>query len=233
MLQAALLWFKFNPHDPCMKNPKKKGSQHTITFHVDDLKSSHKNPKVNNKFERWLQTKQSEHGKVKARRGKKHDCSGMMLGCSKKGKSQNWHVRPCGRHTEEVSNEAQQQRHGINAYNGQSKKLNKERSKALHTVVAKGLFASKRARPDTQPTVALLCARVKDPKKSDWKKLIRLMKCLNSTKGKKLTLSADDIWLVKWFVDASFAVRAGFKSHAGATMTLGKGAAQSISANFF
>ena len=77
MLQATLLWynkfhedleegFKFNPYDPCIMNWTRKGSQHMIRFHMDDLKSSHKNPKVNDKFEKWLQTKYGELGKVKA-----------------------------------------------------------------------------------------------------------------------------------------------------------------------
>ena len=40
----------------------------------------------------------------------------------------------------------------------------------FHTFVAKGLFASKTARPDIQPTIAILLMRVKEPTKGDWKK---------------------------------------------------------------
>ena len=52
--KPALLWykkfrkdleaqgFKFNPYDPCVANWKVKGSQHTILFHVNDLKCSHR-----------------------------------------------------------------------------------------------------------------------------------------------------------------------------------------------
>ena len=58
MLVASLLWyknfrsdledhgFKFNPYDPCVANKEIEGSQQTVCFHVDDLKSSHINPKV-------------------------------------------------------------------------------------------------------------------------------------------------------------------------------------------
>jgi hypothetical protein len=42
------------------------------------------------------------------------------------------------------------------------------------------------------------------------------------------TLSADDLRVVKWYVDASFAVHPDFKSHTGAVMMLGKQAMQSI-----
>jgi hypothetical protein len=57
---------------------------------------------------------------------------------------------------------------------------------------------------------------------------MRVMKYLNGTKGENLTLSADNLRVVKWYVDTSFAVHPDFKSHTGAMMTLGKGAMQSI-----
>ena len=39
-----------------------------------------------------------------------------------------------------------------------------------------------------------------------------------------LTLEADDILsVIKWYVDASFAVHPDMKSHTGGAMTLGKG----------
>jgi hypothetical protein len=57
---------------------------------------------------------------------------------------------------------------------------------------------------------------------------MRVMKYLNGTRNEYLTLSADDLRVVKWYVDASFAVHPDFKSHTGAVMTLGKGAMQSI-----
>ena len=54
---------------------------------------------------------------------------------------------------------------------------------AKDTMVAKALFLSKRACPDIQPTVAVLCTRVQEPNESDWNKLTRLMKYLNDTRG--------------------------------------------------
>jgi hypothetical protein len=68
-LVATLMWyqqfkkdletvgFKFNPYDPCIANRKVNGSTHTIKFHVDDLKSSHIDPKVNDQFIKWLNHK--------------------------------------------------------------------------------------------------------------------------------------------------------------------------------
>jgi hypothetical protein len=62
MMKSALLYYKkfrkdieaigfqVNPYDPCVANRMIDGNQHTVTWHVDDLKSSHVNPKVNDKF---------------------------------------------------------------------------------------------------------------------------------------------------------------------------------------
>jgi hypothetical protein len=48
-------------------------------------------------------------------------------------------------------------------------------------------------------------------------------------KNDVLTLEADDTHIVKWDVDAAFAVHDDFRSHTGATLTLGSGAILSAS----
>ncbi|CAJ1934800.1 unnamed protein product [Cylindrotheca closterium] len=62
MLEASMLWYKklredmekhgfvFNPYDGCIANKIVNGKQQTIQFHVDDLLSSHIDPKVNDDF---------------------------------------------------------------------------------------------------------------------------------------------------------------------------------------
>jgi hypothetical protein len=113
--------------------------------------------------------------------------------------------------------------------NPRSRKLDQNKAEEFHTAVAKGLFASTRARPDIQPTIAFLCTRVREPTEEDWNKLQRLMKFLNSTQDDVLTLSADGSNVIKWHVDAAFAVHPDFKSHTGAVATMGKGAIKAIS----
>ena len=78
--------FVFNSYDPCVANRERDGKQHTVVFHVDDLKSSHVNSKVNDEFATWLVKKYGAHGKVKVHRGKVHDYLGMTFDYSKKGK---------------------------------------------------------------------------------------------------------------------------------------------------
>jgi hypothetical protein len=249
MLEAALLWYKkfrheleqeefiFNPYDPCVANRQRNGSQHTILFHVDDLKSSHIDPKINDQFEEWLQDNYGQHGKVVTHRGKIHEYLGMEIDYTEKGKVIFGMIKYVENMIKDFpmklkSTDIAQTPAGDGLFNeGQGKKLPTERAEAYHTSVAKGLFLCKRARPDIQPTVAVLCTRVKGPNEADWGKLVRLMKYLNGSKKRRLTLSAGNIRCIKWYVDASFAVHPDFKSHTGAAMIFdeGEGAVQSVS----
>jgi hypothetical protein len=246
MLQAALLWYKkfqkeleengfiFNPYDPCVANRMVNGKQQCIRFHVDDLMSSHVDPKVNDDFLKWLNEMYGNYGEVKATRGNTHDYLGMTLIFKDKKVTVDM--------TDYVENmlaefplklkksETAMTPAGDNLLNfGAGKKLEKERAEIFHMTVARGLFLTKRARPDIQPTIAVLCTRVKEPNTSDWEKLVRMMKYLNGTRKLKLVLGADDLRSIKWSVDASFAVHPDFKSHTGAVQTFGHGAVQSMS----
>jgi hypothetical protein len=75
--------------------------------------------------------------------------------------------------------------------------LNKTRSEELHTFVAKGSFACKRARPDIHTATTFLCTGVKKPNETDWEKLLRMMRYLNGTKDEVLFVSADDLHVIK------------------------------------
>ena len=73
-------------YDPCVANRMVKGKQQTVVFHVDDLKCSHVDKKVNSNFLNWLNQKYGEYGEVKATRGKVHDYLSMKIDFSDKGK---------------------------------------------------------------------------------------------------------------------------------------------------
>ena len=70
-----------NPHDPCAANKMINGKQMTVSWHVDDLKVSHKDTNEVTGFINWLKTKckDKEIGVVKATRGKVHEHLGMTL----------------------------------------------------------------------------------------------------------------------------------------------------------
>eukprot|EP00957_Ditylum_brightwellii_P197541 15049821-Ditylum_brightwellii.AAC.1 len=48
--------FETNPYGVCVANRMVNRKQHTVTWHVNDVKSSHVNPKVNNAFHHWCES---------------------------------------------------------------------------------------------------------------------------------------------------------------------------------
>jgi len=68
------------------------------------------------------------------------------------------------------------------------------------------LYATKHARPDTCTSIAFLTTRVCEPDKDDWAKLCHLMKYIRDTHKIPLILSANGSGILKWWVNASFAI---------------------------
>ena len=102
-------------------------------------------------------------------------------------------------------------------------KLDDEKASTFHTITAKGLFACKRARGDIQTAIAFLTTRVLEPDLDDWKKLKRLIQYLYGTKDMILTLSADNMSIFKWYIDAAHTVHPDMKGHTGAVLIMGTG----------
>ena len=94
-----------------------------------------------------------------------------------------------------------------------SPKIEKEMREDFHTFTARGLFACKRAQPNTATAISVLTTRVQNPSVDDWNKLICYMQYVKQTWKDVLTLSADSLNVIKWYVDASFAVHPDFCSH--------------------
>jgi hypothetical protein len=101
--------------------------------------------------------------------------------------------------------------------------LGKQLKDAFHTVVAKTLFATKRARPDTCTAVAFLTTRVDKSTDKDWRKLKHLVGYLKKTRDLPLILSSDNTSIVKWWVDGSYATHPDMRGHTGAGLSLGRG----------
>jgi Reverse transcriptase (RNA-dependent DNA polymerase) len=242
-LKAALLFwkrlthelktigFEVNPYDVCVMNKEINGAQCTILWHVDDLKISHVDPNVVtdviNKIEGVFGT---EDAPLTQTRGKVHDYHGMTIDFTKPGKVVFFMIdyikgmltglpedmegespTPAANHLFDVHPESE------------NMLLDKPTSDMFHHNVAKLLFLCKRARPDIQTAVSFLCTRVKNPDTDDYKKLSKVMKYLRGTVNMPLTLEANDVQIVKWWVDASFAVHPDMKSHTGGAMSLGRG----------
>jgi hypothetical protein len=102
-------------------------------------------------------------------------------------------------------------------------KLSAECATAFHHIVAKALYITKRARPDICVAIAFLTTRVREPDVDDWRKLHHLICYLRVTEDLKLTLSANGLGVLKWYVDSSYAVHPNMRGQTGGGLTLGKG----------
>jgi hypothetical protein len=93
------------------------------------------------------------------------------------------------------------------------------------------LFVTNRARPDVQLPISFLSSRVTCADEDDWRKLKRMLQYLNGTIDMPLTLSIDNISVVKTWVDAAYGVHNdNMRSQTGGTIMMGKGTLYSKSA---
>ena len=185
----------------CVANRMVNGTQQTICWHVDDLKLSHKSPREHTKVIKKLMAIYGTDMTV--RRGKKHKYMGMDLDYSQKGKllismieynKATWAMWP------EPLDKPVKTSPGENLLNvnADCPKLDTARAQLFHSIIARNLFSSKRSREDILATTAFCTTRVKAPDEDDWKKLGRCMQYLKDTPNDVLTLSADNIQIVKW-----------------------------------
>ena len=241
-MRAALLFWKLltskleewgfviNPYDWCVANKDINGQQCTIIWHVDDLKILHVDPNVVTDIIKQLEGEFAKEAPLSITRGKVHDYLGMTPDFTIDGKVQIKMIDYIENMLEELPADMDGEAatpapsHLFEVNENDPKMLDKTRSDFFRHNVAKLLFLCKRARPDIQTSVAFLCTRVKGPDEDDYKKLSRVMKYLRGTVNMPLTLEANNMHVIKWWVDASFAVHPDMKSHTGGVMTLGKGA---------
>jgi hypothetical protein len=245
-LKAALLFWKklssqlkkwgfvINPYDSCVANKIINGKQCTILWHVDDLKISHVDANVVTDVINLLESEFGKEAPLTKTRGKVHDYLGMTIDYSIPGKVKFTMVDYIKTMLDELPDDMSGTATTPAAshlfdVNESAEKLPAAIGNIYHHNAAKLLFLCKRARPDVQPATAFLCTRVKLPDVDDYKKLTRTMKYLRGTLHMPLILEANDMSLVKWSVDASFAVHPDMRSHTGGAMTLGKGTVYGMS----
>jgi len=236
------LGFKVNAYDICLANKMINGKQLAVSWHVVDLKISHKDKKVVDQFIESAIKKHedSEITKLKPSRGMVHDYLGITLDYSEKGVVKLYMKEHTRKMLEEFKHSAELKDTNkvstpaadlLFEVNQNCNKLRDNKREEFHTTMTNTLFLCKRSRPDLQPAVLFLCTRVQSPDKDDWKKLLTLLKHLEQTVEDELALGADegDVLLTRCCPDAAFAVHADMKSHTGNMQTLGRGAANTIS----
>jgi hypothetical protein len=102
-------------------------------------------------------------------------------------------------------------------------KLAQDKVVEFHNMVAKTLYATKRARPDTCTAITFLMMRVREPDKDDWTKLVHLMRYIRGTHTMPLIPGANGSGILKWWVDASFDVHPNMRGHSRGGLSLGRG----------
>ena len=228
--------FVINPYDPCVANKMIEGEQMTICFHVDDCKLSHRKPKVMDRMIEYLRQEyesifEDGSGKMTVSRGKVHKYLGMTLDYTVRGQVQitmfdyvNEILAAFDKaEPEGAGTKTSAAPENLFKVNEDCVKLQPSKAVEFHNLVAKTLYATKRARPDTCTSIAFLTTRVRAPDKDDWTKLVHLMKYIRGTRMLPLILSANGSGILKWYVDASFAVHPNMRGHSGGGLSLGRG----------
>jgi hypothetical protein len=228
--------FVFNPYDPCVANKTVMGTQMTYCFHVDDGKLSHVRSEGIDEMIVLLK-KEFEviwpdgTGHMKVSRGKVHKYLGMTLDYTTPGKVQITMLDYVAEIIEAFM-KAEPTCAGIKTsaapddlfkVDDDCPRLDASKAKTFHNIVAKILYATKRARPDTCTAIAFLTTRVREPDNDDWSKLTHLIKYLMGTKTLPLTLGADGSGVFKWWVDGSFGVHPNMRGHTGGGLSMGRG----------
>jgi hypothetical protein len=146
--------FKINPHDWCITNKMIDGKQCTVLWHMDDIKVSHKNPKVVSAVLEPFEERYGKEALLTVTRGnKKQDYLGMTLDYSVDGKVQilmiDYIKKMSAEIPENVSREAPTPAvNHLSQVNKDADKLDEELAQHFHHNVVKLLFLCKWARPD-------------------------------------------------------------------------------------
>ena len=228
--QLIDVWgFTPNKYDDCMVNKTINGHQMTVVWHVDNLKVSHVEVKEVDKFIRQMEEVFGADAPLSVSRGKTHGYLGMSLDFHTKGEVQidmqhyiDMMLQDAPEDMEGISNTpAAVHLFKMNLEN--PKMLGDKQKKIFVHLVMQGLYLSQRGRLDIRTAISFLCGWLHNPDEDDYKKLTRMIQYLRGTKGLILTLWANDDGIIRWWIDASYAVHDDMKGHTGATQSLGKG----------
>ena len=236
--------FEINPYDPCVANRVAHGKQQTICWHVDDCKLSG----VKSANDEFIEVLRSEYenifedgsGKMTVSRGKKHKYLGMNLDYSTKGVCKidmfeyvDEILQEFDKAFPKYANKEREIAAPTDLFEvkeqDDDEKLGSTDKEGFHSIVAKILFATKRARPDTGTAMSFLMTRVREPTKHDLKKLAQLVSFMRKTKRDPLVLGSDGIGVLKWYIDGAHAVHPNCRGHTGGGLTLGRGFPYTVS----
>ena len=237
-VQSALLWYELfsetlqkmgfvlNPYDRCVANCDINGKQCTIAWYVDDTKISHVDPEVVTMIINKLE---AAFGKMTVTRGSSHVFLGMNIDYNKSERTAKITMKDYLREaiiesglaiSKTASTPASKELFEVD---DASPALPKRYGDVFHSVVAKLLYVSIRARMDLLLSTSFLTTRVSRSTRQDMGKLKRLLEYINGTIDLEYTVGADDLGRMRTWVDAAYAVHADMRSHTGGVISFGRG----------
>jgi hypothetical protein len=236
-VKSALLWydlfsgqlkdmgFVLNPYDPCIANCLIKGKQCTIAWYVDDTKISHVDPTIVTSI---IEQLEARFDKMTVTRGLEHTFLGMNIRYTGQGQAiitmkqyLEEALAECGMDiTHQAVTPALKDLFDVDEKLPQ---LSKKEGEVFHSVCAKLLYVTLRARVDILLPIAFLCTRVSKSTKQDQTKLKRVLEYLKGSLNDEYILGADDMGKMRSWVDAAFAVHPDMKSHTGGVISFGTG----------
>ena len=138
--------YELNYYDSCVVNKIINAKQHTLLWDMDNIKASHADLKVNDKFAKWaeLTCRSKELGYVKICRGKKHDYLRITLDYSTRGAFK-VNVTDCidalkGDSPHETNKTLKAWNDKFFLVSTNSSRLDKEKSDAFHAFAMKCMF---------------------------------------------------------------------------------------------
>ena len=238
-IRSALLWYNLfsqtlekegyviNPYDRCVANKTIDKKQCTMVWYVDDVKISHVDL---NKVTEQINMIEDKFGKLTITRGDKLGFLGMDIKLNRKNKTVELSMK---NHIEEaIEMFGEELKGGITSpgyqdlfttFDGLSPELNDKKSKVFHSVTAKLLFITKRARPDIETCVSYLTTRVAKSNDRDWCKLKRVLNFLQHAIDDPRIIGASSLLDLYTWIDASYAVHPNMQGHTSGVMSYGTG----------
>ena len=236
LVESAKLWYdtlrsklegfgyERNPKDLCVFNKEVDDEQVTVTFHVDDLLITSVNE---NGIDELIKNLSADFDcELKPSTGNVLSYLGMTIDFTDDNHVE---IRMERCIDELIASSGITKEYNSPAGNnlfviGDGVELDVDKNKMFHSLVAKALYISKRARPDVSVAVNFLTRRVLQPTTVDWKKLERVVGYLKRTKDLGLRLNSLEDLCVYGYADASFAIHHDYKSQSGLFITCGQGA---------
>jgi len=193
-VQSTLLWynlftntsvhmgFKLNRYALCVANSQIKGKQCTVAWYVDNNKILRVDDTVVTDI---IEKIEAKFGKMTVTRGKHHVFLDMDITFNDNDGTVTILMKEYLK--EAIANSSMDAskvaptptKKDLFTVDDGSEQLDKRQGEIFHSIVAKLLYVSKRARTGAQLAIAFLCTRVSCSTEQDWKNLIRLLQYFN------------------------------------------------------